>query len=410
MNSKYRWVVVFLGVFVAAVAFAFETKAQSHQGFIYGKIHTRNNTYTGAIRWGNEEALWTDLFNAAKTSDTYKKLVPAKKDEDDSWLNYDWSFGSIWEDKIIAHQFTTQFGNLAELEVLSDSRARIKLKNGYELTVNGEGYNDIGTEIQVTDAELGTVRIDWDNIERIEFLPTPNKVDATFGGPLYATVEGMRREKFEGYIVWDNDERLTTDKLDGDSDDGNISIRFGDIASIQKRGNGSEVKLKSGREFYLTGSNDVNHENRGLLVITPNMGIVKLPWEAFRSITFTNPNAPPIAYDQFSKPNFLQGTVTLLDDDDVSGRIIFDIDESLDFEFVEGKENDIEYHVILKNIKRIIPKNYDYSTIELTSGEKLLLGGLRDVSSANGGLLVFPKGKKEPKYVSWKKINEIIFN
>src|SRR5688572_12862191 len=115
INSRYRWIVVFLGVCIAALAYAVESSAQTHEGFIYGKIYTTNNTYTGAIRWGGEEALWTDLFNAAKTSDSYKKLVPEKKDESESWFDFDWNLGSIWEDKIIEHQFTCQFGNLKEV-------------------------------------------------------------------------------------------------------------------------------------------------------------------------------------------------------------------------------------------------------------------------------------------------------
>jgi hypothetical protein len=39
-----------------------------------------------------------------------------------------------------------------------------------------------------------------------------------------------------------------------------------------------------------------------------------------------------------------------------------------------------------------------------------LLGGMRDVSEDNSGLLIFPKGKKDPVHIAWKKINEIIFN
>jgi hypothetical protein len=410
MNSKYRWLILVLGLCVAFVAFAVETKAQSHEGFIYGKVYTRNTSYTGAIRWGNEEVLWTDLFNAAKSSDAYKKLVPEKKDEDDSWLNYDWSFGSIWDDKVIEHQFTTQFGNIAELEVLTKSRARLTLKNGSKITVNGEGYNDIGAEIQITDSELGIVRIDWDNVSRIEFMSTPAKLETVFGSPLYGTVEGMRREKFTGFIVWDNDERLSTDKLDGDSEDGDVSLRFSDIESIQKRSNGCEVKLMSGRELYLHGSNDVNNGNRGILVIVPDVGIVKFTWEAFRTLTFSDPNGKIQSYEKFPKPKFLQGSVSRFDGEDITGRIVYDIDESMDFEFIEGKDDEVEYQIVLRNIKRITPKNSDFSTVELTSGEKLLLGELRDISSRNGGLLVFPKGKKEPEYISWRKVNAVIFN
>jgi hypothetical protein len=408
MNLKYRWIVMFLGTCIAILALAFESRAQRHDGFIYGKVYTDNNIYTGPIRWGNEEVLWTDLFNASKTDDSFENLVPREKEEDESWLDYDWSFSSIWENKTI-HQFTCQFGNLSEI---TNGRRKInlKFKNGGELNVTGEGYNDLGSDIQIADEELGTISIKWERITKIQFLPTPSKLPATFGMPIYGTVEGVRKEKFTGFIVWDNDERLTTDRLDGDADDGDISIKFADISSIERDGRGSRVVLKSGREFYLTGSNDVNNENRGVLVVTPDLGIVKLSWSAFRRVTFSKTETTGPSFDDFASPKPLKGTVYLIDDEKASGRIIYDIDEALDFELVEGMENDINYYIPLKNIRTITPKNFDYSMIELVSGKSVLLGGSRDISSENGGLLVFVSGKKTPSYIAWKKIIEIKLN
>lgn len=399
-----------MGICLAVVVLAVESMAQSTEGFIYGKVYTTRNTYTGPIRWGGEEVLWTDLFNASKSGDKYQKMVPEKKDDDDdSWFSYDWSFNSIWEDKYTSHQFTCQFGNMAEIETRRDSRAIIRFKNGGEIMVDGEGYNDIGAKIQVVDGELGTMSIDWDRITKIEFMPTPAKLPAVFGVPLYGTVESARREKFTGFIVWDNDERLTADRLDGDDDDDDVSIKFADITSIEKEGRGSRVALKSGRELYLTGSNDVNSENRGVLVVTPEYGVVQLSWEAFRKVTFSQPSNTGMAYGAFTSPRSLRGVVSRLEGDDVEGQIIFDIDETLDFELIEGDENDIQYMIPLKNIRKITPKNHDFSLVELSSGKSLLLGGRRDISSDNGGVLVFSKGKKEPYYISWRKINEIIF-
>ncbi len=410
INSVYRWLIVLAGIITAMLAFAIETRAQSTDALLYGKVYTEKTIYTGVIRWGTEEALWTDLFNASKVTNQYKRMVPEQKEEEDSWLNIDWSFGSIWEDKIVPHQFNCQFGNLSQITRLNDNRARLKFKNGKEMEVSGEGYNDLGSDIQVADAELGRVSIDWGRITKVEFLQAPAKVEAVFGAPLYGTVEGIRREKFTGYIAWDNDERLVTDRLDGDADDNDVSLKFSDITSIEKQGRGSLVKLKSGRALFLTGSNDVNAENRGVLVSVPGLGVVKVSWNAFRKITFSEADASTQPYHAFPAPSFLQGKVSTLEGDDAAGRIIFDIDEVLDFELVEGRENDIEYSIPLRNIKKITPKNFDYSSIELRNGQTLLLGGGQDVSSRNGGVLVFQKGKKEGHYVNWKKINEIIFN
>ena len=406
MKSGYRTVWLIAGIAVAMMAFAIETHAQSHEGFIYGKVYTNRNTYTGPIRWGKEEVLWTDLFNAAKTDRTFEKLVP--KENNGSWGDYDWSFGSIWESSTV-HQFTCQFGNFKEMRMVNDEEVIIKLKNGGEIRVEDDG-NDIGETVQVMDPELGVINIDWDNIDRVEFLPTPAKLGQTFGMPLYGTVEGVRKEKYTGFIVWDNDERLTTDKLDGDSEDGDVSIAFNDITTIEKRGRGSNVTTKSGRELYLTGSNDVDEENRGVLVVTPDNGVIKFSWNAFRKLTLATPKTTGPSFDDFAAPKLMTGTVSRLDGGDVSGQIVFDIDETIDFEFIEGVENDIEYMIPLKNIRSITPKNYDYSEVVLVSGQSLLLGDGRDVSAKNAGLLVFQKGKKDPVFVSWRRINQITFN
>jgi hypothetical protein len=410
MKSFYRWFMIVLGAGIAVLATMVEGLAQNHEGFMYGKVYLNDKTYTGPLRWGNEEVLWTDFFNAEKSSNQYKKMVPEKKENDDSWFSQDWSFGSIWENKVVAHKFSCQFGNLASLTRMSGNRLELKFKNGGKLVVDGDGYNDVGGKIQVIDSELGTVSLSWDHISKIEFMSTPNRLEGIYGMPLFGTVEGVRKEKITGYIVWDDDERLNTDRLDGDDDDEDVSLKFGDVASIEKEGRGSRVVLRSGKSLYLTNSNDVNGENRGVLVVVPDVGVVRFSWEAFRKVTFTEPTKHPQAYTDFTTPMPLKGKISRLDGDDLSGRIIYDIDETLDIEVLEGEENEIEYIIPMKNIRRITPKNEDFSSLELKNGKSLLLGDGQDVSSRNGGVLVFEKGKKEPEYVRWKNVNEITFD
>ncbi|HZY80469.1 MAG TPA: hypothetical protein VFE50_13170 [Cyclobacteriaceae bacterium] len=406
MNTGHRIVWIIAGIAVAFLAFAVESHAQSHEGFIYGKVYTNRNTYTGPIRWGKEEVLWSDIFNAAKTDRSYDKLVPKKDSE--SWSNYTWDLGSIWENST-THQFTCQFGNMKEMIMMGDDEVIIKLKNGGEIRVEDDG-NDIGEKVQVMDPELGIINVDWDNIDRIEFLPTPAKLNQTFGMPIYGTVEGTRREKYTGFIVWDNDERLSIDKLDGDSEDGDVSIAFSDITSIERRGSGCMVTTKSGRELRLTGSNDVDDDNRGILVVSPEVGVIKFSWEAFRKLTLATPTTTGMKYDDFATPKLVTGTVSRLDGSDVKGQIVYDIDETVDFEMIEGQENEIEYMIPIKNIKSITPKNYDYSQVDLKNGQSFLLGDGRDVSGKNAGVLVFSKGKKDPTYIYWRRVNQITFD
>ena len=403
-----RFILIIAGIAIAVLAVATHGKAQSSSGFLYGKVYTSSNTYEGQIRWGDEEAYWTDFFNAAKkSSNAYKKLASEEKKDDDSW---DWDILSIWENKSTLHQFSCQFGDIKELEILNRSNVRLRFKNGMQIEVNGDGYNDIDTKVQVLDKDLGWTSLNWEKIRKVEFssIPVGSSVLAT--GPLYGTVETYRKEKFTGYIQWDHDERVSTDKLDGESDDGKVVITFGDIASIEKRGGGSEVVYKTGKQVYLTGSNDVDSDNRGIIVLQPGKGMIDIPWSAFKKVTFEVPANSGPSYESFVSPKPLRGKVILFDGNELSGSMIFDLDETLDVETLEGKDNNIEYTIPFRNIKSIKPKNADYSIVELKNGETLLLGEGRDVSESNDGIIIMIKGKTEPKHVSWKNIEQIIFN
>lgn len=404
--SVQRTLLLIAGIVIALLAVAMQTMAQGSD-FLYGKVYTTSATYEGQIRWGDEEAFWTDFFNASKKSSGYKKI--AEKKDDESWVNFDWDLLSIWENKTTLHQFSCQFGDIQELQVLTGSNVRLRFKNGIQIEVNGEGYNDIGTKIRILDKELGWTALNWEKVKKVEFSSIPKGTPVLAMAPLYGTVETSRREKFTGYIQWDHDERVSTDKLDGDSDDGKISAAFSTIASIEKKGNGCDVTYRSGRKLYLTGSNDVDNSNRGVIVIMPGKGMVDIPWRAFRNITFTDAPQQGIPYESFAAPKPLSGKVLSYDEKELSGTIVYDLDETLDVETLEGKDNEIEYTIPFRNIKSIRPKNSDYSLVELKTGETLLLGDGRDVSGTNDGLLIMIKGKKEPRHIRWNMIEQIIF-
>ncbi|PZR28565.1 MAG: hypothetical protein DI538_24760, partial [Azospira oryzae] len=241
-QSITRTILLVVGIAVAILLCATHGMAQSAAGFMYGKVYTASATYEGQIRWGTEEAFWTDFFNASKKSTSnYKKQVTQDRKEESSWMDFDWDILSIWENKTTIHQFSCQFGDIKELEVLNRSNARLRFKNGLQMEVNGDGYNDIGTKIQVLDKELGWTSLHWDKVQKVEFASIPAGTPVLATAPLYGTVETSRKEKFTGYIQWDHDERVSTDKLDGESRDGKIFAAFSEIVSIEKNDGGSDV-------------------------------------------------------------------------------------------------------------------------------------------------------------------------
>jgi hypothetical protein len=409
--SIKRIILLLAGIAIAVLVLATQSMAQSSSGFLYGKVYTNSNTYEGQIRWGDEEAYWVDFFNAAKKSSSgYEKLKSNETKDDDSWMDFDWDLLSIWENKSTLHQFGCQFGDIRSLEILNRSNVRLRFKNGMQIEVNGDGYNDIDTKIQVLDKDLGWTSLKWEKVTKVEFSSIPVGTSILATQPLYGIVETNRNERFQGFIQWDHDERVGSDKLDGDSDDGKVAIAFSEIASIEKRGGGSEVAFKSGKQVRLTGSNDVDSDNRGIIVLQPGKGMIDIPWSSFKKVTFDKaPNSGP-TYESFVSPKPLVGKVTLFDGNNISGTMIFDLDETLDVETLEGKDNDIEYTIPFRNIKSIKPKNADYSIVELKNGETLLLGEGRDVSENNDGVIILIKGQKEPKHLRWRNIEQIIFN
>jgi hypothetical protein len=395
------------------VGIAFNSTAQD-QGFIYGKITTIDNeTYTGQLRWGKEEAFWADQFNGTKgENEAYDYLSRDDRNRlRDRERNNGWrSFNTNWNSRRsydVTHEFRIRFGNISKLEINRRSEVELTLRNGETIFIE-DGSNDFGGQIVIMDAELGKMSFKWSRIDNIEFMATPSSLEAKLGDPLYGTVTTYAGE-FTGYVQWDHDERISTDILDGESRDGNLDIEFGNIKSIERDRSGATVITKSGRELYMRGTNDVNSGNRGIIVNT-DFGRVDIPWREFKKVEFSETTGPALSYNDFDSPKKVSGTVLTMKGESISGSLIYDLDEEYDFEMIQGDDDDIEYFIPLKYISKIIPKNYDNSTIVLKSGKEITLGGSRDVSEDNDGVVVLKGSGNDSQYIFWEDIKEITFN
>lgn len=393
----------------------FLTTSAQDEGFIYGKVTTEDgDVYEGPIRWGKEEVYWTDMFNASKRENknldylTSRELDDLEDRYDDNnnlisrFVNISWDDDN---DGRFVHEFSTEFGNLKSLRMRSGSRVEVELKNGEYIEVNGSGYNDIGTKINVIDRELGKVQLSWNSLDKIEFLPTPSNLDEKFGEPLYGTVICDLGE-FTGYVQWDHDERVGTDVLDGEEDGNDYEIDFDKIRSIERDGYSSSiVTLKSGRELDLRGTNDVDDDNKGIIVTVKGLGRVDIDWDEFDKVTFKNaPNSGP-AYSSFGSPKKISGTVEVDNGDRHSGEIIFDLDEEYTFELLNGEDDDVKFIIPFYNIGAITPRSSDTSIITLKDGSKLTLEDGQDVSDKNLGVLI--RTKSDRVYVPWDRIEKI---
>ncbi|MCP4551624.1 MAG: cell division protein FtsQ, partial [Bacteroidetes bacterium] len=310
-------------------------------------------------------------------------------------------------DNSFTHTFVCQFGDIKAIEVRGRNRVNLELKDGQVIRLD-DGSNDVGARLKILDQDLGEVEFKWDRLDRVEFYPTPENLIRKFGDPIYGTVQ-TRYGEITGFIQWDHDERLLSDKLDGDTRHEDYSIPFDQIKSIEKYGRGVLLISKLEEKLELHNSNDVNRENRGIIVNMPGMGRVDVPWKEFEKIVFSDPTIEDVyAYDDFEEPESLSGTVSMVDGSSASGIIVYDLDETLDIEILNGEKDDIEYLIPFKTIKRIIPKNYYYSQISLRNGDLLLLGKSQDVTDFNTGILVF-ESENNYKYIPWTEIEEIEF-
>lgn len=423
-QDMIRRVLLFIGIGIGLLIVFNEAKAQN-QFAIYGRVTTvGGDKYTGAIKWGSSnaqkaEVFWSEILNGTKTSNNLLEHLSKKeleelsnKEEGSSWLNLSLDVLSIWDNKSSRrqHEFKVRFGDIKSIEPMRRDRAKITLKNGAKIEVTGSNSEDIGATIGVYDFELGEVKLSWSRVEKVDFFSTPKGLDEGFGKPIYGTVNAGRKGRFTGIIEWGGHERFDHETLDGKDRSGNKKIAFRNIKMIEKGRGGSDVTLNSGRKFFLTGTNDVNNENSGIVINDSEVGQIKIAWRDFDSIELSEIGNNGMSYDDFPASQGITGTVVTIEGDEYEGLIAYDLDESWEFELLDANDDNAEFQIPFRNIKSIVPKNSSYSLVRLKNGETLLLGEHRDVTNSNAGVLVFPSKNDDPIYIKWSKVDEIIFN
>lgn len=406
--------VFLLGLWVLPATGAPAAPAGGAQGFLYGRITTRSDTvYEGRLRWnGKEEAFWGDFFNASKDDLPYLKHLPAEERRRRQSVEVfgvptGLHWGSVDNQ---GRQLGARFGDLRRILVgKGDEATVVVLKSGARSQVSG-GSNDLGsgTEIAVWDRQAGEVRVRWNEIRAIDFLPVPVGLEV----PVFRlrgtvqTTEGT----FRGYIQWDQDECLSSDELDGTAGDGNVSLQMGTIRSIATESRASsKVVLRDGRTLVVSGTNDVDASNRGIYVSDARFGRVLIPWSAFRRLDFDPPGDSGPAYTDFRPGRPLFGKVTTAQGKTYRGRLVYDADETETVETLDGSRRDIEYSIPFARIAFLLPEKTNSSRVVLKGGQELRLENTADVGRDNAGVLVFERGQQKPRYIRWEDVRRIDF-
>jgi len=377
------------------------------RGFIYGTVETESgNSYTGLMRWGTEETFWDDLFHGSKKDLPYLGQQDGERRRRITVFGI--TVGYRYDDASSGRLLVARFGDIEEIRVRGDDKAELLMKSGTTITVDG-GSNDVGCKVTIFDDTLGAIELSWKKIETITFKPTPREIEPQ-ARRLYGKLVTEDGDTFEGYVQWDKQECLFTDKLDGESEDGDLSIEMGRIRRISKHSrSGSRVELKDGREFVLRGTNDVNSDNRGIMIEDERFGRVVVSWDAFESLEFSDTGKSGRGYGDYEPGRELRGVVAADGGRTHSGRLIFDLDESETWELLHGSRNDVEYIIPFEKIRSIRPDRWDGSVVELIGGAKLSLEEGQDVSDKNAGVVVVGQGADPETFVAWKDVSSITF-
>ncbi|WP_421918315.1 hypothetical protein [Marinifilum sp.] len=407
-------IALFFTLFFSLLLGALGLNAQVYPCYLYGSITTVDgDVYSGAIRWNDEEVFLSDVFNSEKIENPYlkyvkkenPKLIEYKRRRRTSWYRVEYS--DEQSNSTYKRRFECRFGDINSISVTGNESVNLELKTGKFINLAG-GSNDVGNQIWILDHELGLLKIDWNRIDVVKFFRPDTEIHENFGNPIYGKITTTIGE-FTGFIQWDHDERLLQDKLDGESRDGEMNIPFAKIKEIIKEENGSKVVLQSGRQLLLKSSNDVTRSNRGIVVTIPQVGRIDFTWKHFLALQILAlPKKSDGCYSEFKDSERLYGKVTTKKGETFEGVIVYDLDEAMDSEILNGLNDKLEFSVPFRNIKRIIPKAYNYCLVELKSGQELFLGDKTDVSEKNAGILIFT-GNDSYEIVDWTNLKEIEF-
>ena len=235
---------------------------------LYGTVEDRRGSrFTGYVSWDLDEILESDVLDG---------------DEMDG-----------------GDDLEIRFSEIASIARVPGG-ARVVLVSGDDLVLTGT--NDVNRRnrgIQISDPSLGMVEVEWSEFKIMRFHKADAVVgyDAFDGGhPLVGTVVTRSGEEIDGVIHWDADEARSWEFLNGRADDVIFTIEFSEVSRIV-RGEvfGATVTLLDGRTFELDDSNDVDWDNKGILIApeSASNGAAQngsrwrvVPWDEFKEARF----------------------------------------------------------------------------------------------------------------------------
>lgn len=385
------------------------TPSEGHEGLVHGRVVMADGqVYEGRIRFGqDEETLWGNQFNGVKATNPWLAHAPADElpRERFAWNVFGFEI-SLRPGPRAERPFMARLGDITRIEARGRD-LRVTLKSGTVAHLDRYEADDFADGVRVWDGARGIVDLSERGIRSIEFFPP--SVPGAGPMPLHGTVS-TSSGVFTGLIQWEREAALQSDHLHGRSDDGRITLRFGEIRSIARNTNGTTtVTLLDGRAVTLADARQNGHSQRGTYVDDPRYGRVLVSWDALRQIDLGTHGTGP-GYDLFRPGYPLAGTVTTRSGRRITGRIVYDLDESESTETLDAPSDGIHYMVPFGRIAAIEllgAAGEAGARVTLRNGEVLRLERAGDLSSRTAGPLVFPEGDASPEYIRWSDVERI---
>ena len=388
---------------------------ESRPGFIYGRITTEGGAvYEGRLRWrGDEETFWDDYFDGARDENQWAVYAPDGQPKKRVEL-FGFRLGDRDRDKL-DRPFMARFGDIARVVAHNIRQVQVTLKSGTMVVLDRFEAGDIDDGVRVWDSRRGVVDIDDGEISTIEFLPTAPLAGAPTR--LHGTVRTGQGD-FTGFIQWHRRDSVGTDELDGRIDGREVRVRYDTIRSIARRPGDRQsilVTRVDGSEMVLSGTQEAGRGNRGVCVDDDRYGRVVIPWDSFERVEFSAASGSGRAYGDFAPGRPLSGSVTTRHGRRLSGRLVYDFDESETVETLDGGSPDAEYSIPFGAVASILLPGRDAgdqqrSTVVLRNGEMLKLDRVGDLGPGNAGMLVFVDGREPPEYVPWTDVEKVDFD
>ncbi len=373
---------------------------------------------TGYLRWDKEEATWDDLFHCGYRENPWLEFIDTEALRKEKRARFYETHGLIERVAYALHEdkkpgpgwrmFLIRMGDIQSFEINAGQDDFVITASGSRHRIGGYA-NDNGSDLWLYESNEAPLEVEWNDLVSITFSAAPEN-HTPFANRLFGTVESTTGT-FTGPIMWDKSECLTIDSLDGENDDGGLSIAMGDIRSIKKVDHRSVfIEEKSGLGYDMQGSNDVNDGNRGIMILTEDLGWVDIPWKRFIKATFSDKTNGGSARTAFGHGQPLNGTVHLTDGTQQTGRLVYDLDEGFAWDIFNGRANLIDYDIPFTMITKIERLPDDACRVFLQSGKILELSEDQDTGQDHGGMLVFPTESTASEFIPWRLVKTVDFS